>query len=70
MAASAAGSLTSKAAGTSTAPHRAGVLCAAVRPEYCGFFLKPGRGLADESEGIAFDVRPRVAASARTCQQA
>jgi nucleoside-diphosphate-sugar epimerase len=31
-----------------------------------GFFLKPGRGLADESEGLAIDASPRVAASART----
>jgi nucleoside-diphosphate-sugar epimerase len=31
-----------------------------------GFFLRPGRGLADESEGLAVDASPRVAASART----
>jgi nucleoside-diphosphate-sugar epimerase len=31
-----------------------------------GFFLKPGSGLADESEGMAVDASPRVAASART----
>src|SRR5918993_3319719 len=30
-----------------------------------GFFLKPGSGLADESEGLAVDASPRVAASAR-----
>src|SRR5262249_27073883 len=30
-----------------------------------GFFIKPGRGLADESEGLAVDASPRVAASAR-----
>jgi nucleoside-diphosphate-sugar epimerase len=30
-----------------------------------GFFLKPGNGLADESEGLAVDASPRVAASAR-----
>jgi nucleoside-diphosphate-sugar epimerase len=30
-----------------------------------GFFLKPGLGLADESEGLAIDASPRVAASAR-----
>jgi nucleoside-diphosphate-sugar epimerase len=30
-----------------------------------GFFLKPGDGLADESEGLALDASPRVAASAR-----
>src|SRR5262245_42926085 len=30
-----------------------------------GFFLQPGRGLADESEGLAVDASPRVAASAR-----
>jgi nucleoside-diphosphate-sugar epimerase len=31
-----------------------------------GFFLRPGPGLGDESEGLAVDARPRVAASART----
>ena len=31
-----------------------------------GFFLRPGSGLADESEGLAVDASPRVAASART----
>src|SRR5215470_5235231 len=31
-----------------------------------GFFLKPGSGLTDESEGMAVDASPRVAASART----
>jgi nucleoside-diphosphate-sugar epimerase len=31
-----------------------------------GFFLQPGRGLGDESEGLAIDASPRVAASART----
>jgi nucleoside-diphosphate-sugar epimerase len=30
------------------------------------FFLRPGDGLADESEGLAVDASPRVAASART----
>src|SRR5262249_29894841 len=30
-----------------------------------GFFLRPGPGLGDESEGLAGDARPRVAASAR-----
>jgi nucleoside-diphosphate-sugar epimerase len=30
-----------------------------------GFFLKPGTGLADESEGLAIDASPGVAASAR-----
>jgi len=30
-----------------------------------GFFLRAGRGLADESEGLAVDASPRVAASAR-----
>src|SRR5262249_49500427 len=29
------------------------------------FFLEPGRGLADESEGFAVEASPRVAASAR-----
>jgi nucleoside-diphosphate-sugar epimerase len=31
-----------------------------------GFFLQPGRGLADESEGLAIDATPGVAAGART----
>jgi nucleoside-diphosphate-sugar epimerase len=31
-----------------------------------GFFLRPGSGLADESEGMAVDASPGVAASART----
>src|SRR6516165_12136646 len=31
-----------------------------------GFFLRPGSGLADESEGLALDASPRVAAGART----
>ncbi len=29
-----------------------------------GFFLRPGRGLADESEGLAVDATPGVAAGA------
>jgi nucleoside-diphosphate-sugar epimerase len=31
-----------------------------------GFFLRPGIGLADESEGLAIEASPGVAASART----
>src|SRR4051794_12727271 len=31
-----------------------------------GVFLRPGPGLGDESEGLAVDASPRVAASART----
>jgi nucleoside-diphosphate-sugar epimerase len=31
-----------------------------------GFFLRPGHGLADESEGLAVDASPGVAQSART----
>src|SRR3954453_2374714 len=31
-----------------------------------GFFLRPSPGLGDESEGLAVDASPRVAASART----
>ncbi len=31
-----------------------------------GFFLEPGSGLADESEGLSIDATPLVAASART----
>src|SRR5262249_5475606 len=47
--------------------HRAARWCGARRyvQESSGFFLQPGRGLADESEGLAVDASPRVAASAR-----
>src|SRR5262249_30949668 len=31
-----------------------------------GFFLRPGPGLGDETEGLAVDASPRVAESART----
>jgi 2-alkyl-3-oxoalkanoate reductase len=31
-----------------------------------GFFLKSGRGLADENDGLAIDATPGVAAAART----
>ena len=31
-----------------------------------GFFLRPGHGLGDESEGLAVNASPRVAESART----
>ena len=31
-----------------------------------GFFLRPGPGLGDETEGLAVEASPRVAASART----
>jgi nucleoside-diphosphate-sugar epimerase len=31
-----------------------------------GFFLRPGPGLGDETEGLAVDASPQVAASART----
>ena len=34
-----------------------------------GFFLRPGIGLADESEGMAIDASPGVAASARTYEE-
>jgi nucleoside-diphosphate-sugar epimerase len=33
------------------------------------FFLKPGAGLADESEGLATDASPGVAANARTYEE-
>src|SRR5262245_62692515 len=47
--------------------HRAARACGARRyiQQSSGFFLKPGSGLADESEGMAVDASPRVAASAR-----
>src|SRR5215472_12315821 len=48
--------------------HRAARACGARRyvQQSSGFFLRPGDGLADESEGMAVDASPRVAASART----
>ena len=48
--------------------HRAGRACGVRRyvQQASGFFLRPGSGLADESEGLAVDASPRVAASART----
>src|SRR5215207_1419923 len=48
--------------------HRAARACGVRRyvQQASAFFLKPGGGLADESEGLAVDASPRVAASART----
>lgn len=48
--------------------HRAARACAVRRyvQQASGFFLRPGSGLADESEGLAVDASPRVSASART----
>src|SRR5262245_24189121 len=48
--------------------HRAARACGVRRyiQQSSGFFLKPGSGLADETEGMAVDARPRVAASPRT----
>jgi nucleoside-diphosphate-sugar epimerase len=48
--------------------HRAARRCGVRRyvQQSSGFFLKPGGGLADESEGLAVDASPRVAAHART----
>jgi nucleoside-diphosphate-sugar epimerase len=48
--------------------HRAARACGVRRyvQQASGFFLRPGRGLAEESEGLAVDASPRVAASART----
>src|SRR5919202_5173460 len=48
--------------------HRAAKGCGVRRylQQASGFFLRPGSGLADESEGLAVDASPRVAASART----
>jgi nucleoside-diphosphate-sugar epimerase len=47
--------------------HRAAWACGVRRyiQQSSGFFLKPGSGLADESEGFAVEASPRVAASAR-----
>jgi nucleoside-diphosphate-sugar epimerase len=46
--------------------HRAARACGVRRyiQQASGFFLKPGNGLADESEGLAVDASPGVAASA------
>src|SRR5262249_17522646 len=51
--------------------HRAARACGVRRyiQQSSGFFLKPGSGLADESEGMAVDASPRVAASARAYAQ-
>ena len=48
--------------------HRVARACGVRRyvQQASGFFLRPGSGLADESEGLAVDGSPRVAASART----
>ncbi len=48
--------------------HRAARACGVRRyvQQASAFFLRPGSGLADESEGLAVDATPRVAASART----
>jgi nucleoside-diphosphate-sugar epimerase len=48
--------------------HRAALACGVRRyvQQASAFFLRPGGGLADESEGLAVDASPRVAASART----
>lgn len=48
--------------------HRAARACGVRRyvQQASAFFLKPGNGVADESEGLAVDASPRVAASART----
>src|SRR5262245_6963837 len=47
--------------------HRAALACGARRyvQQASGFFLEPGRGLADESAGLAVDASPGVAANAR-----
>jgi nucleoside-diphosphate-sugar epimerase len=48
--------------------HRAARACGVRRyvQQASGFFLKPGSGLGDESEGMAIAASPRVAASAQT----
>jgi nucleoside-diphosphate-sugar epimerase len=48
--------------------HRAARACGVRRyiQQASGFFVRPGVGLADESEGMAVDATPGVAASART----
>ena len=56
------------AAGGRREPARRRPACGARRyvQQSSGFFLRPGPGLGDESEGLAVDASPRVAASART----
>jgi 2-alkyl-3-oxoalkanoate reductase len=48
--------------------HRAALDCGARRyiQQASGFFLRPGPGLGDESEGMAVDASPRIASHART----
>lgn len=48
--------------------HRAARACGVRRyvQQSSGFFLKPGRGLANESEGLAVEASPRVATHAQT----
>lgn len=48
--------------------HRAARACGVRRyvQQASAFFLRPGRNLADESEDLAVDASPRVAASARS----
>jgi nucleoside-diphosphate-sugar epimerase len=48
--------------------HRVALACGVRRyiQQASGFFLRPGSGLADESEGMAVDASPGVAFSART----
>ena len=48
--------------------YRAARACGVLRyvQQASAFFLRPGDGLADESERLAVDASPRVAASART----
>src|SRR5262245_5301494 len=47
--------------------HRAAKACGVRRyiQQASGFFLEPGRGLADESAGLAVNASPRVAANAQ-----
>ena len=67
MAAAAAGDRQLRLEGGGTL-HRAARGCGVRRyvQQSSGFFLKPGSGLADESEDMAADASPRVAAHART----
>jgi nucleoside-diphosphate-sugar epimerase len=48
--------------------HRTARACGVRRyiQQSSGFFLKPGSGLADESEGLAVDASPHVAENSRT----
>ena len=62
MAAAAAGDRKLRLEGGGNLHRAAGRAVGRYIQQSSGFFLKPGSGLADESEGLAVDASPRVAA--------